>query len=190
MKSGTRLASTRGIFTIVFVLGWFSVFATRAEAQNPGNNAVYNNSNGFTFSLSFIDASVFIGHGTNQSPNICGVIYGILSGSFYVYPSTGAVIDARGISGSTALTCPSGTTPWSTNGNTNIVNVPSTILLPATGGTSPTPIVISTPWILPSATHLIGEGDNTTNGSAGTTIQNAQGNAMAGEWIRLHSGVI
>jgi len=141
-----------------------------AEAQNPGNNAVYNSSNGVTFSLSFIDASVFIGNGNNQSSNICGAIYGILSGAFYNYPATGAVIDARGIGGSTALTCPTGRTPW--NNGTTTVNVPSTILLPA--GT----IIIPGTWVLPNYTRLIGAGDaldylstGTGTVSVGTTLQ-------------------
>ena len=54
--------------------------------------------------------------------------------------------------------------PWA--GITN--PPPTTILLPATGsGTSATPIIISNTWVLPSNTHLIGEGD----GLSGTTIQ-------------------
>ena len=167
MKSATRLASVWGLFAMA-VVGCFSTFATPAEAQNPGNNAVYNSMNGVVPSLSFIDASVFIGNGSNQSSNICGAIYGILSGGFYNYPATGAVIDARGISGTTALTCATGKTPW-TDGTTP-VSLPSTILLPATGGASATPIIIATPWVIPSNTHLIGEGDG-IGSSAATTIQ-------------------
>jgi hypothetical protein len=85
MKSASRFAYKWALLAIALV-GLRSTFAPPAEAQNPGNNAVYNSSSGVTFSLSFIDASVFIGNGNNQSSNICGAIYGILSGAFYNYP--------------------------------------------------------------------------------------------------------
>jgi hypothetical protein len=118
------------------------------------------------FSGAFIDASVF---GLSTS-NICKVLNGILSSASY--PVGGAVIDARGLPGSTgntSMTC--STSPWA--GITN--PPPSTILLPATGGATPTPIIISTSWILPSNTHLIGEGD----GPSGTTIQMGSGTSLA-----------
>jgi hypothetical protein len=165
MKSASRFACKWIVLAIILI----GLLVALAEGQNPGNNAVYNSSNGVTFSLSFIDASKFIGNGVNQSSNICGVMYGILSGTFYNYPATGAVIDARGMTGATALTCPPGTTPW--NNGSHTVTSPSTILLPAT--TAAAPIVISSKWILPSYTHLIGQGDAITpNGfTLGTTIQ-------------------
>jgi hypothetical protein len=47
MKSATRLASVWGLFAMA-VVGCFSTFATPAEAQNPGNNAVYNSIKGGT----------------------------------------------------------------------------------------------------------------------------------------------
>ncbi|MBZ5574915.1 MAG: hypothetical protein LAO09_23930 [Acidobacteriia bacterium] len=86
--------------------------------------------------------------------NLCQTIYFILTNG---YPSGGKVIDARGMGGS-ALTCTG--TPWNQGGT--FVNVPSTILLPA--GT----IVIPQTWVLPSKTHLIGQGDNI---AAGTTLK-------------------
>jgi hypothetical protein len=99
------------------------------------------------------------------------------------------VIDARGISGTSNLKCTHGT-PW-TEGSTT-VTAPSTILLPATGGATPTPIIISTPWILPSNTHLIGEGDGipvyssgTLTSTPGTTIQAASG--FSGTMIQFGS---
>jgi hypothetical protein len=66
------------------------------------------------------------------------------------------------------MTCATGTTPW--NNGATYLNKPATILLPATSGATPTPIIISTPWIIPSNTHLIGEGDG-IGSSAATTIQ-------------------
>jgi hypothetical protein len=106
--------------------------------------------------------------GGKQGQDFCDTIYGILAGLFKsTYPSTGAVIDARAISGS-ALKCTKGT-PWFES-STGYANVPSTILLPS--GT----IQISSTWILPNGTKLIGEETTdptlNTNGTAvQTTIQ-------------------
>jgi hypothetical protein len=152
MKNAPRLVL---VTSAIAFMSWVLVSSTRARAQAVGNDAVYNSTTGITFSPSFIDASTLL---PKLGKDLCDAIYGLLSGQpgFPPYPSAGAVIDARGIRGATNLTCTHGT-PW-TEGN-NTVNLPSTILLPATGGATPTPIIISTPWILPSNTHLIGEGD-------------------------------
>ena len=76
--------------------------------------------------------------------------------------------------------------PW--NNGTTYLNKPSTILLPATGGATPTPIIISTPWILPSNTHLIGEGDGIPSSgfTPGTTIQ--AGTSFSGSMIQFGTG--
>jgi hypothetical protein len=180
MKSVNRLGSRWVVPLFMTVLtGVFLVAPAGAQLASPGNNAVYNSSGNVALSPAFIDASVFVGSGQGQGSDICDALFKILSGdpNFFKngYPSTGAVIDARGISGATNLTCSHGT-PW-TEGNTT-VNVPSTILLPATGAVAPnnpTPIIISTPWILPPNTHLIGEGDGipSTGFTPATTIQAA-----------------
>jgi hypothetical protein len=95
----------------------------------------------------------------NEGKDLCDTIYYLFTHS---YPSSGEVIDARGISGS-ALTCTKGS-PWSESGNS--VTAPSTILLP------PGIVVMDTTWVLPSNTHLIGEGDNDPlSGTPGTWIQ-------------------
>jgi hypothetical protein len=144
-------------------LGWLLTYPVQTQAQTEGNDAVYNASNGVTFSSSFIDASQFLGH--NQGVDLCDTIYGILVNKWGVaaYPSSGAVVDARGIS--SALTCTLGS-PWTEGSNT--ATLPSTILLPA--GT----IQISTPWVLPSNTRLIGEGESDPRSAVpGTTIQAA-----------------
>ncbi len=121
-------------------------------------DAVYNNSIGVVGSSSFIDASMF----ANGTLDFCGVLNNVLA---HHTPSYGAVIDARGLnSANTSMTCAA--SPW--DGITN--PPPSTILLPATSGATPTPIIISTPWVIPSNTHLIGEGDG-IGSSAATTIQ-------------------
>jgi hypothetical protein len=154
--------------------------ACPASAQGPnvtGYDAVYN-SGSTVASPSFIDASV--SQASNHT-SLCATIYNIFTGAVPnpTYPSAGAVIDARGISGSTALTCAAGTTPWN-NGSTT-VSVPSTILLPA--GT----IVIPSGWVLPKNTRLIGEGDGIPSNSLtpGTTIQAARG--FSGTMIQFGS---
>jgi hypothetical protein len=168
MRYLNALASCRTSLVIVAVLVClYSVFPTSAHAQgSQGQDAVYNNSSGVVGSSSFIDASMFA---SSTRPDICAVLYYVLKN--VVPATTGAVVDARGIPGSTPatrMTCAAGTTPWY-NGAT-YVNIPSTILLPATSGATPTPIIIYTPWVIPSNTHLIGEGDG-IGASAATTIQ-------------------
>jgi len=149
------------LWGVMFTLLMIAVCPGSAQTQNvTGYNAVYNSTgNATTPSPSFIDASV------SQKVNhtdLCATIYNIFTGTAPnpAYPAAGAVIDARGISGTAALTCAAGTTPW--NNCTTTVSVPSNILLPA--GT----IVIPTTWVLPPQTHLIGQGDNP---SSGTVIQ-------------------
>jgi hypothetical protein len=140
MRSQDMTAKTSFTLSLLWlgVLGWLLMYPAQTQAQTEGNDAVYNATNGVTFSSSFIDGSQFLGH--NQGVDICDTIYGIFVNKWGVaaYPSSGAVIDARGIS--SALTCTLGS-PWREGNNT--VTVPSTILLPA--GT----IVISTKWVLP-----------------------------------------
>jgi hypothetical protein len=149
--------------TVIVMVSCLSVFPTAVLAQSQGNNAVYyqSGSSGTCCqgSGAFIDASMF------TSTTFCSTLYSILNG--LSYPSTGAVIDARGLNSSTTtMTCAAGTTPWN-NGST-LVNVPSTILLPA--GT----IVTHSTWVLPANTHLIGVGD----GGSGTIIQVASGSSL------------
>ncbi len=181
MKNDTRRVVRASILVgVIALVGSVLLCPSKAAGQSAGNNAIYNSSGtcspNCAASPAFIDASVFIGNGTKQSSNICGAIYGILSSNFYAYPAAGAVVDARGISGTAALTCAAGTTPW--NNGTTTVSVPSNILLPA--GT----IVISTGWVLPANTHLFGQGDNI---SSGTVIQAA---SNVGDMIAYCSSVV
>jgi hypothetical protein len=107
------------------------------------NNAVYDSSGTNTVhSSAFIDATVVA---SNNSFDLCATIYYIFTHS---YPSSGAVIDARGLSGS-ALTCATSTSPWN-NGANYLFNKPSVILLP------PGTISTSIAWVLPNNTKLIG----------------------------------
>jgi hypothetical protein len=185
MRSATKSASGWQFFGIVAVLtGWSVMWPLQLNAQNTcptpsqGQNAVYNptctNNGPVVGSSSFIDASMFAHSGVD----FCKVLNGILSSTSTTYPPTGAVIDARGLANSnppTSLTCSA--SPWGSS--SGYVNVPSTILLPATltAGATPKPIILSTPWVLPANTHLIGEGDGIsgTSFTPGTTIQAASG---------------
>jgi len=157
MQIATRLICARKFLEMVAVLACLlSGFAIFASAQGTkGQNAVYPPSGVCCKgSPAFIDASRFLGN--SQGVDLCDTINGILGNRFGgTYPSSGAIIDARGISGS-ALTCTLGS-PWS-EGSTS-VSAPSTILLPA--GT----VTIPGTWALPSNTKLIGEGYGTTGGT-------------------------
>ncbi|HWY52970.1 MAG TPA: hypothetical protein VNZ03_00800 [Terriglobales bacterium] len=163
MKNQTTLAGGRMSFAIAVSLCiWFTAYPICAVAQNRGNNAVFNsNAKCFSttscgFSGAFIDASTFA---SPQLPNICAVLNSILNS---LSNSVGAVIDARGLPGAgSSMQCTA--SPWA--GITG--PTPATILLPA--GT----ILIPKSWILPTNTHLIGEGDNPSSATstAGTTIQ-------------------
>src|SRR5215471_7066626 len=168
----------------VLLICWSSAFTMSARAQqgSQGQDAVYNSTSGIVGSSSFIDASMYLPPHSNgtQGLDICDAINGILGNRFGgTYPVAGAVIDARGISGTTNLSCTHGS-PWKEG--TTTVSAPSTILLPA--GT----IVVNTPWVLPNNTHLIGEGDSlnlqATSVAAGTVIQ---ANFASGDMIDLCS---
>jgi len=146
------------------LLLWFSAFPVSGAAQGTrGQNAVYNAQGNCGSSCvpssAFIDASQF---GSNTT-NICAVLNFILTPGNSIIPSTGAVIDARGLPGSTNTNMTCSSSPWA-----GIANPPPTnILLPA--GT----ITIQAGWVIPKNTHLIGQGDNlpTSQGlSSGTTI--------------------
>ena len=186
MKNTARLAWSQIFLIVVFALvGWVSLCTTHAEAQTTGDNAVYDsNANCCQKSPAFIDASVLLGNGSNQGVDLCDIIYGILTGRIKTtsYTTAGAVIDARGLSG-TALTCTKGS-PW-TEGSTS-VSAPSTILLPATTATAP--ISIPSMWSLPPNTHLIGEGDNIASSTTiSTTIQAQSG--FSGSMIQFGSSL-
>jgi hypothetical protein len=161
---------------VAVVVCGLSAFPTFASAQGTqGQNAVYNSSNGIVGSSAFIDASMFPAQGVD----FCGVLHNLLLNNV---PAVGAVIDARGLPGTThtSMTCTA--SPWA-----GIANPPpSTILLPATGGASPNPIIIPGTWNLPPNTHVIGEGDGIPSGSStpGTTIQ-AKANSFSGSMIQF-----
>jgi hypothetical protein len=165
MKDTTRFAFGRMFLAIAAVLSaWFSVSPILANAQGTqGQNAICSSSSGCSTTVgssAFIDASMF----TGQASNICGVIYYIFA---HGYPSSGAVVDARGLNSiNTTMACAAGTTPW--NNGTTTINVASTILLP------PGTILIPTTWVLPNNTTLIGVGDNlpaSTTAASSTTIR-------------------
>jgi hypothetical protein len=151
MKREKRLQTRRALLGLLVVLTVeVSMLPVRAEAQGQGNNAVYKNpTTCCQGSPAFIDASVFAAKG-----DFCAVLNYVLTPANGIVPSTGVVIDARGLSSSnTTMTCAA--SPWGSG--SSYLNVPSTILLPATGAN---PIIIPGTWVLPNNTHLVGEGDN------------------------------
>jgi len=173
MQSVRRFASSWMLFVITTVLTcWLLALPLQLKAQNScpspstGQDAVYNttcNNGPIVGSSAFIDASQF---GVSTS-DICKVLRGILSSNSY---PAGAIIDARGLPGNTgtSMTCATNTTPWSQDNNVHVLNVSSTILLPA--GT----IQIPATWVLPSNTRLVGQGENNPlSATPGTTIQAA-----------------
>jgi hypothetical protein len=158
MKTTGRPGKTSRLFATLLVLGSLSFCAAQLHAQAAGNNAVFGStsacsSGGCVASTAFIDASVLSG------TDLCAQINYALTHS---YPTTGTVIDARGINGTGfSQTCSSGT-PWGLGSNTTTTN-PSTILLP------PGTIKISNTWTLPNGTRIVGTGP-------GQTIIQAQSN--------------
>src|SRR3984957_10406342 len=123
MQSARSPIGVRFFVTATVLFGWLSVFPCSVYGQRV-QNSVFNPSGTKVASPDFIDASQF----GSSLTNICAVLYGILSSTSITYPSSGAVIDARGLPGTTgtSMTCAVGTTPW--NNGATTVSVPSTIL--------------------------------------------------------------
>jgi hypothetical protein len=142
---------------LVVLLGWLSASPAPAAGQSAGNNAVYTSPTKLVGSTAFIDASVL------TMPNVNTDICARINDALMSIPTSGAVIDARGINSN--MSCPIvnqvPTTPWVYGSNT--ATVPSVILLPA--GT----ITIAGTWILPSGTRIIGEGAS-SSGQSGTVL--------------------
>ncbi len=164
-----RIAKISGTRCIVWVIAiaalvaGFSFCSRQAEAQTCptdrlGNNAIYATCSSSTITVgssAFIDAGVFGSSGTGT--DVCTRINTALTTT---YPSTGGVIDARGInSTNSSMNC--SINPWSG------VTAPSTVLLPA--GTI-TITSASAAWVLPGQTKVIGEIGNET-GNIGTTLK-------------------
>jgi hypothetical protein len=187
MKATTRFASIwMFLANGAILVGCFLALSSQLNAQcsgTQGQNGVYNptcngGGPGVVGSPAFIDASMFA---TTPPPPVdfCKVLNWVLTHS---YPAAGAVIDARGLNSSnTNMTCLA--SPWA--GITS--PPPSTILLPATGATTPIVIPSGSGWVLPNKTRLIGEGDGIPSNSLtpGTTIQAASG--FSGTMIQFGS---
>jgi hypothetical protein len=179
MRSKTSLASSWLFLGTVCVLALLHLSSAFPAAAQQGQDAVYNLHGTPTNSSAFIDASQFIGNVSNADP--CKVLNYVLANVVQPTYPNGAVVDARALASSSALsmTCGNGWTPWYNQNSSTYTAVPSTILLP------PGTIQIQATWILPSNTRLIGEGEgvptpNTTPPfAAGTTIQVASGNLLS-----------
>lgn len=156
------------LITLVAALCALGLTMNRASAQK-GDNAVCGTTGtctslvtGIVASPAFVDASVFCPSGgcKKGGTDFCSAV----NQALLTLPSgVGGTVDARGINpaGSpNANTCAS--SPFTS------ITAPTlaTILLPS--GT----ITISTNWVLPDRTRIIGEGNNPTNG---TTISVASG---------------
>lgn len=159
---------------LVVGIYWASPGATKAQCGTPssGNNAVYASCTGVVLkgSSAFIDATAFIASPT-PPVDFCKILNWVLTHS---YPSTGAVIDARGLnSNNTSMSCAS---------NPFASTPPATVLLPA--GT----ILTSAQWALPSGTRLVGEGAGTPAAGV-TTIKAAAGFPTTGLAIVRFIGI-
>jgi hypothetical protein len=158
------VSSTLLVFMVLLIVG--SALPVRLHGQTPGapiyagDAAVYSNTTGTrTNSHAYIDASVSTFSSTDFCQTLASALAQLANGN---YRGGAGVIDTRGINPA-SMTC--NANPWAS------VSVPATVLLP-TGL-----IKVSATWILPSGTHLVGEGgeDPTISGTAGTTLQ-AQSN--------------
>ena len=124
-----------------------AIFPAAISAQtinfgNQGNNAVWLDSSHVSPSAAFIDASAF----SQAAGDVCAKLNYLYTNS--LIPSTGAVIDARGVNSGGTQVC--SVNPFPTTGP------PATILLPS--GT----IQISSTWVLPNQTRIVGEGQSRT----------------------------
>ena len=167
MKAHLRFLTNRPSFAVLIcLLGfWLLGNPTSAHAQcqgAAGGRVVYNSSGQACLgSTAYIDASAF---GTTSANTICNIIYKILSSNLTTYPTTGAVIDARGLVDgvSASFTCASNESPWFSG---TYQNFPSVLLLPV--GT----ITISYTWVVPDRTKLIGQASgSSTSTLLGTNI--------------------
>ena len=121
MSTTSRLSQI--FFPALLLFGWWIASPAGVQAQNAGNNAVYNSSGALAASTSYIDASLLSG------ADICAKIHTALG---TIAAGSTAVIDARGIT--TNLTCPVAKTPWV---YTTTVTAPATILFrPALGSSA------------------------------------------------------
>jgi hypothetical protein len=127
-----------------------TILATRVDAQNYGQNAVYNAS-GPVNTSAYIDAANFP---STAGPDFCGQLSAVLSSGIpYINSTNWQVIDARGITYTSCSANPwAGTTTW------------ATILLPA--GT----ITIQKTWTLPQNTRIVGQGPGITTLKAGSSL--------------------
>jgi|SRR5580704_13769281 hypothetical protein len=109
---GLRILRSASVLLGLTVLSALLICPPEMRAQGTvGNNAAFNSSGSCSpqcvGSSAFIDAYILFNH------DICTTLYNILNGTSGNGSFTpGAVIDARGISGTAALSCPASATPW------------------------------------------------------------------------------
>jgi hypothetical protein len=157
MMNSTSRFGWRAILGLTLLAS--STFLPRiTHAQSEGNSVVYDSSTCCSYSSAYVDASMW-GNTTNKV-GFCS----ILASALGALPSSGGVVDARGVNASNStMQCVGSTTPWSTLS----AAVPATILLPAGK------IQINASWVVPNQTRLIGVGPGVTIIQAATNLSAA-----------------
>jgi hypothetical protein len=174
-KLSCRLVAVGAVITLGSYLLVFPVWSCAQESSIVyGKKAICKDTGDTLCSMqepssAAIDASAV--STTLTSTTICGRI----SAAYASLPGGGGVIDARGISGTTTLTCTSLETPWSYVTNPQ----PATILLPAGQ------IVTTTTWIIPNKTKIVGVGAGVQN-LFGTVIA-ASSSSFSGAILQMGS---
>ncbi len=165
------------LVTVVATLGCMLATPREMSAQitgTKGNKAVYSGTTTASIkgSSAYVDATAFQG----TSNDICAIINAALG----ALPTTGGVVDARGIQNVTTLgnplVCAADTTPWlKKSGSTYVfTTTPSDILLPAAN------ICIVTPWIIPDKTRVLGAGEFGPYGTIITAYYGSEPTACSG----------
>jgi hypothetical protein len=150
---GAKKLATSGFLVAVFVC--IGVWSHPAYSQTPaqGNKAVIDSSGGPTPSTIWIDASAWWDESTTTNPDLCNILNTIIALQISGGSTVGVVIDARGLYNSfltsPAVACTG--TPFPTSASSFAM----TILLPSAT------IPMSSTWIVPNNTRLVGEGQNT-----------------------------
>jgi hypothetical protein len=177
MKIAKKLVTSLTFFAVVpflflacIVVG-LPIFASAQASPSAGANAVYSApATGTPIpipSTSFVDASGFTG--TSGGTDVCAKINAVLLWSHYP-PTSGTVVDARGIGTGTPQTC--SINPFSGVSATTT----SVVLLP------PGVITINATWTPPSFTRIIGDGVPGPGG-IGTLI--SAGGSLSGTMIQF-----
>jgi hypothetical protein len=183
-KSGTarvNMATTKtySIWPTMILLAFLNFALTEARAQtinssNAGYSGAWASSTTIDGSAILIDASA--AYFASTATDICSRIAAVLAAltaTGSAYPQSGVVIDARAVPVTSAHTC-SGN-PWASPPTGGWP--PTTVLLPAGS------IVITSPWVLPNETRIIGEGRGKTTIQASSSFSGTAMIEMGGSSV-------